>query len=29
LYNDLMQLDKQRKLNSREIFPELYEEILK
>ena len=29
LYNNLMQVDKQRNLNSKEIFPELYEEILK
>ena len=29
LYNSLMQFDKQRNLNSKEIFPELYEEILK
>ena len=29
LYNNLMKLDKQRNLNSKDIFPELYEEILK
>jgi len=29
LYNDLIKLDKQRNLNSKDVFPELYEEILK
>ena len=29
LYNNLIELDKQRNLNSKDIFPELYEEILK
>ena len=29
LYNDLAMLDKQRNLDSRTIFPELYKEILK
>ena len=28
LYNILMQLDKQRNLKSKEIFPELYNEVL-
>jgi radical SAM protein with 4Fe4S-binding SPASM domain len=28
LYNNLIELDKQRNLNSKNIFPELYEEIL-
>ena len=28
LYNNLMKLDKQRNLNSKKIFPELYDEVL-
>jgi hypothetical protein len=27
LYNNLMELDKQRNIDSKKIFPELYEEV--